>query len=75
MRAVTIFPMGDGPAIRFAARKLERRGVNIAPTFSEKVTHVLLNVPTKEADLSAVPSNVTIIGGNWDHIHHIIHYL
>lgn len=68
MRAVTIFPMGDGPAVRFAARALQKQGVNIAPALSEKVTHVLLNVPTKEADLSAMPSNVTVIGGNLDHI-------
>ena len=68
MRAVTIFPMGDGPAVRFAARVLQKQGVNIAPALSEKVTHVLLNVPTKEADLSAMPSNVTVIGGNLDHI-------
>ena len=68
MRAVTIFPMGDGPAIRFAARELERQGVSIAPTFSEKVTHVLLNVPTKEVELSEMPAGVTLIGGNLDHI-------
>lgn len=68
MRAVTIFPMGDGPAIRFAARELERRGVSIVPTFSEKVTHVLLNVPTKEVELSEMPAGVTLIGGNLDHI-------
>ena len=68
MRAVTIFPMGDGPAVRFAARALQKQGVNVAPALSEQVTHVLLNVPTKEADLSAVPANVTVIGGNLDHI-------
>lgn len=64
MREVTIFPMGDGPAIRFAARALQRQGVNIVPALSEKVTHVLLNVPTKEVNLSELPAGVTVIGGN-----------
>ena len=64
MRAVTILPMADTPAIRSAARELEKQGVNIAPTFSEKVTHILLNVPTKEVDLSELPAGVTVIGGN-----------
>ena len=68
MRAVTIYPMGDGPAVRFAARALQKQGVNIGSSLSEQVTHVLLNVPTKEVDLSAVPANVTVIGGNLDHI-------
>ncbi len=68
MRAVTIFPMGDSPAIRFAARALQKQGVNIGSSLSEQVTHVLLNVPTKEADLWAVSSNITVIGGNLDHI-------
>ena len=64
MRAVTILPMADTPAIRSAVRELEKQGVNIAPTFSEKVTHILLNVPTKEVDLSELPAGVTVIGGN-----------
>lgn len=64
MGEVTIFPMGDGPAIRFAARALQKQGVNIAPTLSEKVTHVLLNVPTKEVNLSELPAGVMVIGGN-----------
>ena len=68
MRAVTIFPMGDGPAVRFAARALQKQGVDVAPALSEQVTHVLLNVPTKEADLSSVPAGVTVIGGNLEHI-------
>lgn len=68
MRGINIYPMGDGPAIRFAARTLQKQGVEVTPALSEKVTHVLLNMPTKEADLSAVPSNITVIGGNLDHI-------
>lgn len=64
MGEVTIFPMGDGPAIRFAARALQKQGVHIVPALSEKVTHVLLNVPTKEVNLSELPAGVTVIGGN-----------
>lgn len=68
MRAVTVFPMGDGPALSFAVRALKKQGVNITAALSENVTHVLLSVPSKEADLSGVPANVTVIGGKLDHI-------
>ena len=64
MRRVIVFPMGDSPALRFAARELERQGVNIGASLSASVTHVLLNVPTKEVDLSELPAGVTVIGGN-----------
>lgn len=64
MRRVIVFPMGDSPALRFAARELEKQGVKIDSSLSETVTHVLLSVPTKEPALSALPPGVTVIGGN-----------
>ena len=64
MRTITVFPMGDSPALRFAARELERQGVKIGSSLSETVTHVLLSVPTKEPELSQLPTGVTVIGGN-----------
>ena len=64
MRTITVFPMGEAPAVQFAARELERRGINIEPSFSEKVTHVLLSVPAKESEQSQLPPGVTVIGGN-----------
>lgn len=61
MRTITVFPMADTPALRFAARDLEKKGVTIASSLSESVTHVLLSVPTKE---QVLPQGVTVIGGN-----------
>lgn len=61
MRAITIFPMSDAPAVGFAARELEKQGVAIADFLSPAVTHVLLSVPTKE---TVLPQGVTVIGGN-----------
>ena len=47
MREISVFPMGDGPAVRFAVRALEKQGVHIASALTQKVSHVLLNIPTK----------------------------
>lgn len=69
MRTAMIFPIGDSPAVQFAARALEEQGISVAAALTGDVTHVLLNVPTKEADLSAVPENITVIGGNLEQIH------
>ena len=66
MRQTTIFPMGDSPAVRFAARTLEAHGVTIVPALTEDVTHILLNVPTKYAEPMQIPKGITIIGGNLD---------
>ena len=64
MRTITVFPMGEVPAVQFAARELEKQGVKIGSSLSETVTHVLLSVPTKDHELSALPTGVTVIGGN-----------
>ena len=64
MRTITVFPTGEAPAVQFAARELEKQGVKIGSSLSETVTHVLLSVPTKEPELSALPQGVTVIGGN-----------
>lgn len=64
MSGITVFPMGEGPALRFAVRELSKQGVQIAPSMSDEVTHVLLPVPTKGIDPKEIPENVTVIGGN-----------
>lgn len=64
MSGITVFPMGEGPALRFAVRELEKQGVRVSPTMDSEVTHVLLPVPTKGIDLKEIPGNVTVIGGN-----------
>ena len=68
MSGITVFSMGEGPALRFAVRELERQGVQIVSVMSEEVTHVLLPVPTKGIDPTDIPQNVTVIGGNLDDI-------
>ncbi len=68
MRQTTVFPMGDGRAVSFAARILEQQGVRVATALDRNVTHVLLDVPTKDADFSRIPAGVTVIGGNLDAI-------
>lgn len=64
MREITIFPVVQTPAIAFAAEELTRQGVVITQRPGKNVTHVLLGVPTKEGDFSALPPGVTVIGGN-----------
>ena len=66
MRQTTVFSMGNGRAVSFAARILEQNGVRVATALDRSVTHVLLDVPTKDADFSQIPAGVTVIGGNLD---------
>ena len=66
MRQATVFLMGEGRAAAFAARVLEQEGVHVAATLNRSVTHVLLDVPTKDVDFSKIPEDVTVIGGNLD---------
>lgn len=68
MGQATVFPIGKGRAVSFAARILEQKGVRVVEAMGKSVTHVLLDVPTKEAELSEIPTGVTIIGGNLDAI-------
>ena len=58
--------MGNGRAVSFAARILEQNGVRVATALDRSVTHVLLDVPTKDAEGSKIPAGVTVIGGNLD---------
>ena len=64
MSGITVFPMGEGPALRFAVKELEKQGVRIGTTQNDGVTHVLLPVPIKGVAPEEIPQNVTVIGGN-----------
>lgn len=64
MSGITVFSMGEGPALRFAVRELSKQGVQIASEMNSTVSHVLLPVPTKGIDPKEIPENVTVIGGN-----------
>lgn len=67
MDSAVIFPMGDAPAVGFAARELAQKGVSVCTSISE-ATHVLLPIPAKGVDFAGFPENVTVIGGNLDEI-------
>lgn len=66
MRQITVYPMGNGRAVSFAARELAQQGVRLVPSWDRSVTHILLDVPTKDVDLADIPPDVTLIGGNLD---------
>ena len=73
-----IYTAGQSPALGYAARFLEQAGCALLPCPDETVTHLLLPVPSFEAEgvikggaslrevLSALPDSVTVIGGNLD---------
>lgn len=72
----TFFLAGSTPALSVAKAALIRRGCNIAEQPGREVTHLLLPVPSFEANgavkgggqlqdiLVLLPSNVTVFGGN-----------
>lgn len=78
MNGITFYLSGYTAAIRFAGKYLRNFGQNIAPAPTKEVTHLLLPVPSFEAngsikgggDLSqtllTLPEQVTVIGGNLD---------
>ena len=70
MREIRVFPMSDGRAVEFAAQILKSKGVHVSKMLDASVTHVLLDVPTKEAAFSEIPAGVTVIGGNLDALVH-----
>ncbi|MCD7755013.1 MAG: hypothetical protein LUJ09_01560 [Firmicutes bacterium] len=79
MNGITIFAPEGNAAVRFAAGDLSDRGINIADTPAEDVTHLLLPVPSFDRDgnirgcgapepvLKALPKDVTVIGGGLGH--------
>lgn len=76
MDDILVYPAGDTPALRFACKALFDRGLHIADSPSDSVTHLLLPVPSFEANgcikggdsldsvLSRLPQSVAILGGN-----------
>lgn len=76
MKYLTIFPFGGTKALPVAVRALESRGARIAQAPQDAVTHLLLPVPSFDADgtirgggdledvLKLLPPNITVLGGN-----------
>ena len=67
MEEILVLPAGTGKAVAWAAEHLRRRGIPLTEQPSAEVTHLLLDVPTKEIPrglLAQLPGTVTIAGGN-----------
>ena len=79
MNAVIICTAGNTAALRIAAQNLYDRGITIVDAPAPDITHLLLPVPSFEADgrikgggilehiLADLPEDVTVIGGNLQH--------
>ena len=79
MNGIVFYPAGTSPAITYALQRLEDLGCNVTNTPDETVTHLLLPVPSFDADgklrgggelhqiLSKLPKTATVIGGNLKH--------
>lgn len=79
MNNITFYPFGDTAALRFAAKYLYDRGLDVTEASSPRVTHLILPVPGFDADgnirgggcleqiLSQLPVDATILGGNLQH--------
>ena len=66
MSTITICPLWDTAALKFAVRELETLGVQVSKVPGNQVTHVLLPIPCPPMKAEELPPNVTIIGGNLD---------
>jgi len=76
MNAIRIYCAGNTAALAFARQNLQQRGFEITPQPAPDVTHLLLPVPSFEADgrirgggipahiLADLPEHVTVVGGN-----------
>jgi len=79
MQNVLIYPAGTTKACQAAARLLAHRGVPVADHVMPEATHLLLDVPSFQADgqlrgggspaqlLRTLPERITLIGGNIPH--------
>lgn len=79
MNGIILYPAGNTPALMHACRNLSERGIEIVDAPAPDVTHLLLPVPSFEADgrikgggilehiLTDLPEHVCVIGGNLSH--------
>ena len=78
MHNTVFYLAGDSAALRYAGEYLEDMGVTIAQRPDNRVTHLLLPVPSfengrvkggwrLESILASLPGDLTVIGGNLDH--------
>jgi len=79
MNGITFYPVGSSPALTYAKAFLLRRGACVAEVPNDSVTHLLLPVPSFDAEgqlrgggnlgnvLVELPDDVVIMGGNLNH--------
>ena len=79
MKDTIFYCAGNSSAINFAAEALRRQNISIVSAPAPDVTHLLLPVPSFEADgrirgggilehiLAKLPEHVCVVGGNLDH--------
>lgn len=78
MKNAVFYLAGDAAALRYAGELLEDLGAEIAQRPDNRVTHLLLPVPSFEAGrvkggwklesiLAALPGDITVVGGNLNH--------
>lgn len=79
MEKMTLYPVGNTAACRFASEFLEKAGVSIVDHPTPEITYLLLDVPSFAADgalrgggdirsiLEMLPPDITILGGNLKH--------
>ncbi len=78
MRSRMIYPAGNNAALRYASEFLEYMGAQITQKPDDRVTHLLLPVPSfengcirdgwrLESILATLPGDITVIGGKVDH--------
>ena len=79
MNRTIIYPAGNTAALTYACQYLSDRGVDIVNDPTPNVTHLLLPVPSFDADgrikggscletvLTELPKNITVLGGNLTH--------
>lgn len=79
MNDTLFYAAGSSPALTFATKELQERGICFCPRANDAVTHLLLPTPSFDADgaiysgvnpvhiLSDLPPDITVIGGNLSH--------
>lgn len=78
MKNAVFYLAGDAAALRYAGELLEDLGAEIVQRPDNRVTHLLLPVPSFEAGrvkggwklesiLAALPGDITVVGGNLNH--------
>lgn len=67
MKDILVYPAVSGKAGQYAARYLEAHGIQTIGHPSPEITHLLLDVPSREIPgglLERLPEDVCVVGGN-----------